>query len=113
MDTQTCGTQRVRSTGIMYKHRTSGKCGDSGGGWSAISKKEECEAAAAALDLSDTTATYLPHRGYPPGCLEIQGEARLYFNDVDKDGIDCDSDSQCICTLVCQPSTYSNRRRPS
>ena len=40
--------QRRRLSGIIYKKRFSGQCGDSGGGWGKITSAAACEAGAAA-----------------------------------------------------------------
>ena len=38
----------------VYKERTSGQCGDSGGGWGKITSAAACGAGAAALGWGDT-----------------------------------------------------------
>jgi hypothetical protein len=63
----------------VYKERTSGQCGDSGGGWGKITSAAACGAGVAALGWGDTTADNLPSSSYPPGCFTVRF-GTLYFN---------------------------------
>mgnify|MGYP006155599577 CR=1 FL=1 len=95
----------VRGTqAAMYKERTSGKCGDSGGGWGYITSAAACEAGAAALGWGDTTADTKTSSNWPPGCWYYIS-VELYFNSQNPN-IDCDSQFKCLCTLTCPPGTY-------
>ena len=72
----------------------SGSCG---GG--LISTKSECDAAATALDLSDTVATDLTsgtYTSYPQGCVILSSTTLLYLFGGSSTG-SCSSSRQCIC----------------
>jgi hypothetical protein len=88
----------------MYKERTSGNCGDSGGGWGKITSAAACGAGAAALGWGDTTAT-TQDRNYSPGCYISNA---LYFNTRSSSTYTCGSNEICLCTLTCQPGTYQD-----
>ena len=64
---------RRRLSGIMYKERTSGQCGDSGGGWGKITSAAACGAGAAALGWGDTTAYTGSYSQSPPRILRTRG----------------------------------------
>ena len=70
----------------------SGSCGGA-----RISTKSECEAAAAALDLSDQTAadyTSSTSSYYPPGCSFVPSSLYVFG---DSSTGSCSSSKQCIC----------------
>ena len=90
----------------MYKERTSGKCGDSGGGWGKITSAAACGAGAAALGWGDTTAYTWSISTHPPGCYYYYPS--LMYNTADTN-IACSSNKKCICTLVCPPGTYQDQ----
>ena len=74
----------------------SGSCGSG-----LVSTKSECEAAATALDLSDTIAedyTASSYRQYPPGCT-VFSSSTLYVFNVGSSG-PCSSSQQCICMFT-------------
>ena len=108
----------------MYKERTSGKCGDSGGGWGKITSADACGAGAVALNLShwlrngDTTAYTWSQFTYPPGCsYGFPSGGRLWFNtrhtDVacteKRNDFKSEKGLRCLCTLTCQPGTYQDQ----
>jgi hypothetical protein len=98
---------RRRLTGIMYKERTSGNCGDSGGGWGKIASAAACGAGAVAVGWSDTTAG-VASGGYPPGCyFHSEHNMQLYFN-TDNSNVACSSARKCLCTIVCLSGTYQD-----
>ena len=91
----------------VYKERTSGNCGDSGGGWGKITSPAACETAVAALEWGDTTANTGSYSGLPPGCL--LDSLGTYFN-TDNPNVACGTyNVQCLCTLTCQPGTYQDQ----
>ena len=91
---------------IMYKERTSGNCGDSGGGWDKITSAAACGAGAAALGWGDTTASTESSSNNPPGCYYRSG--RLIFNTYNGDYA-CNNNEKCLCALVCPPGTYQDQ----
>jgi hypothetical protein len=100
---------RRRLSGILYKERTSGWCGNSGGGWGKITSAAACGAGAAALGWGDTTAETGSWSNYPPGCYYSSGF--LYFN-TQNPNVDCSihsSTNKCLCTLTCPPGTYQDQ----
>ena len=67
-----------------------------------ITSFSECEAAAAAIGLSDTIATSVPgdiSSYYPPYCYigGSFGLGTLYFNSGGTETVSCDWYNQCIC----------------
>jgi len=90
----------------VYKERTSGQCGASGGGWGKITSAAACGAGALALGWGDTTADTLSRSDFPPGCF-FYGE-KLNVNTENPD-YDCRSNEKCLCTLTCQPGTYQDQ----
>ena len=87
----------------VYKQRTSGKCGDSGGGWGYITSAVACGAGAAALGWTDTTAYTTSSSYVPPECSI--GSNYLYFN-TRNSNYACSSDYRCLCTLTCPPGKH-------
>jgi hypothetical protein len=98
-----------RLTGVEYQERTSGNCGNSGGGWGKITSAAACEAGAAALSWSDTTAWTVSTSDGPPGC-SYSASGDLIFN-TDNPNYACSSNLKCLCTLVqgCPPGTYRDQ----
>ena len=92
----------------VYKERTSGNCGDVvGEGY--ITSPTACEAGAAALRLSDTSAYPVSRSFYPPGCSYVSSySSSLYFN-TDNSNYACSNSKKCLCTLTCQPGTYQDQ----
>ena len=81
----------VASEGAYYQLK-SGSCGGA-----VIEDKATCDAAAAALGLSDTSA-YVDSSAYaPPGC--VLSSSSLYLYPASNDYYDCSSTRQCICAL--------------
>ena len=60
-----------------------------------ITDKSECERAARALGLSDTTATTENMSGYPPYCYKSGWG--LYFNENKGSSTGCTSNKVCLC----------------
>jgi hypothetical protein len=98
-------TMIVGTYGAEYKRRFSGYCGDSGG-WSYITSTAACEAGAAALGLSDKTATVSSTGNKPYGCY--YAGSMLYFNQKFHDMYKSCSIASCICTMTCAAGTYYN-----
>tara|TARA_B110000858_G_scaffold117035_1_gene133631 strand:+ start:140 stop:1303 length:1164 start_codon:yes stop_codon:yes gene_type:complete len=92
----------------IYKERTSGKCGDSGGGWGKIASAGACDAGAAALGWGDAATTVSDANVPPPGCFYSNLNRMLYFN-TDNPNNDCNSRFKCLCTLTCPPGTYQDQ----
>ena len=92
----------------MYKDRTSGKCGDSGGGWGKITSAAACEAGAAAMRWFDTTAWSLETTSRVEGCYYDVWGSGLFFNKFATTW-SCGSDRRCLCTLTCPPGTYQDQ----
>jgi len=93
----------------IYKERTSGRCGDSGGGWGYITSAAACGAGAAALVPSARFVTSenenFANSIYPSGCFIL---GSLYFN-TDNTNVACKSYTKCVCTLTCPPGTYQDQ----
>ena len=70
----------------------------SGSGCKPVTSISECNAAARALGLSDTTASPIPDRypTYPPYCYYIPSLSSLYYN-VATTG-QCTSIRNCVCS---------------
>eukprot|EP00964_Phaeocystis_antarctica_P130447 scaffold94310_cov39-Phaeocystis_antarctica.AAC.1 len=85
-------------------------------GGALIASKRECEAAATALGLSDTTAfawvSAYTQANYPPGCVFASSRYLYVFGGVSSGS--CSSSRQCICmfTRPSPPSPRSPPRRP-
>ena len=93
----------------MYKERTSGHCGDSGGGWGKMTSAANCGSGAAALSWQDTTADTVSWLSFnPPGCYYRSSAYELKFNTYNSNGA-CTSTRKCLCTLTCPPGTYQNQ----
>ena len=74
----------------MYYVKTSGRNCGSG----MITEASECEAAATALGVSDTSVTTSTSRfNYPQGCTDSSGYLYIYENDSGS----CTSTKKCIC----------------
>ena len=97
----------------MYIALTSGTCDDSGGGggggWDIISSVAACETGAAAFGWSDTTAYIVSSLDFPPGCFSFSSGLILWFNTAKTNVFLCNSDTNCLCTLVCLPGTYQDQ----
>tara|TARA_B110000285_G_scaffold26159_1_gene25248 strand:- start:175 stop:1380 length:1206 start_codon:yes stop_codon:yes gene_type:complete len=91
----------------VYKERTSGNCGDSGGE-GKITSAAACEAGAAALGWSGTTADTQTYDLIPPGCFVSFSFGELSFN-TDSPNYACSSYEKCLCTLTCPPGTYQDQ----
>jgi len=89
----------------VYKERTSGQCGDSGGE-GKITSAAACEAGAAELGWGGTTVVTESYSHSPPGCYFWSGT--LYFNTANPN-VACSSGKKCLCTLVCPPGTYQDQ----
>jgi len=93
----------------IYKERTSGRCGDSGGGWGYITSAAACGAGGAALVPSARFVTSenenFANSIYPSGCFIL---GSLYFN-TDNTNVACKSYTKCVCTLTCPPGTYQDQ----
>jgi len=92
----------------VYKARTSGQCGDSGGGWGKITSAAQCDAGAAALGWGDTTAETFGGLQDPSGCFLHSVNFGLRFN-TGNSNVGCTSDDKCLCTLTCPPGTYQDQ----
>ena len=58
----------------------------------------DCETAAVALGLSDTSVTVETDDRYPPGCYKYRNDDKLYFNLADSSAVNCgNSGDNCIC----------------
>ena len=80
-------------------------CAESGHG--IIWEKDECSAAAAALGLSDVTATSYSNGGPPSGCFYSDNEYMPYLGNlvINTDGRmmgSCSTTNRCICVNMCE-----------
>ena len=73
-----CVTATAASAG-GYTEASVGHC-DASAGMHPLTSSADCEAAAAALGKSDTTASDIDHHSYPDGCYYKQSTGELYFN---------------------------------
>ena len=62
-----------------------------------IMSKEECERAAVALGLSDTTAYAASYSHSPPYCYYKGSNNNLYYNDNGNSAAQCTSERECLC----------------
>ena len=81
----------VAQTGSYYLI-TSGTCGEA----AMITGQAECGQAAAALELSDTSASTSTYTFYPPGC--VFRSSSLYLH-PSTNSYSCRSSEQCLCAL--------------
>ena len=116
----------------MYKERTSGNCGDSGGGWGKITSAAACGAGAAALGWDSNSFgqerpadTHFDSRSYGAevgaGCAMSTGYGLNFFEQdyiyglnicqpmTDLNSDDSGAKFKCLCKLKCQPGTYKDQ----
>jgi len=91
---------------LVYKERTSGECGDSGGGWGKITSAAACGAGASAIAGAAAIAAFKSFSNKPPGCIE-QYDGSLFFNSQNPN-VDCSSSYKCLCSMDCGAGNYAS-----
>ena len=104
--------QRRLTVANLYKIRTSGFCGDSGGQWGPIEAKDNlgaifmCIEAATVLEVAQQPSidnALFESQSKPRGCYFNEGMfSSIYFNNVNPN-VECNLENRCICTTrVCR-----------